>query len=92
VRIQGTQPITLQQAFELARRNNRTLQISELTLERSRAALREAQAALLPTLNLSAQFANSGQAFINGYSNSGVNSLSSTGNNSGLMPQELAVQ
>jgi len=83
VRIQGTQPITLQQAFELARRNNRTLQISELTLERSRAALREAQAALLPTLNLSAQFANSGQAFINGYSNSGVNSLSSTGNNSG---------
>lgn len=50
VQIQGTQPITLQQAFELARRNNRQLQVAELTLERSRAALREQQAALLPTL------------------------------------------
>lgn len=50
VRIQGTQPITLQQAFELARRNSRTLQVAEITLERSRAGLREQQAALFPTL------------------------------------------
>lgn len=50
VQIQGTQPITLQQAFELARRNSRTLQVAELTLERSRSALRQQQAALLPTL------------------------------------------
>ncbi len=50
VRIQGTQPITLQQAFELARRNNRQLQVAELTLRRSTAFLREQQAALFPTL------------------------------------------
>jgi len=64
VRIQGTQPITLQQAFELARRNNRTLQSAELTLERDRAALREAEAALYPRVNATAQIANSGPAFI----------------------------
>lgn len=52
VRIQGTQPITLQQAFELARRNNRQLQVAELNLQRSRAALREAQAALYPDLTI----------------------------------------
>ncbi|GJD19979.1 transporter [Rivularia sp. IAM M-261] len=53
VKIQLTQPITLEQALELARRNNRELQIGILTLERSRAALREAQAALYPNVGLS---------------------------------------
>lgn len=53
VRLQGIQPITLQQALELAQRNNRTLQINRLQLESSRAALREAQAAELPTLGVS---------------------------------------
>ena len=53
VRILGTQPITLQQAFELARRNNRQLQVAELTLRRSTAFLREQQAALFPTLTTS---------------------------------------
>ncbi|WP_322742334.1 TolC family protein [Gloeocapsopsis crepidinum] len=53
VRIQGTQPITFQQALELAQRNNRQLQVARLNLERSRAALREAQAALLPNVTLS---------------------------------------
>jgi outer membrane protein TolC len=53
VQLQGNQPITLAQALELARRNNRDLQVSLLELERNRAALREAQAALLPTLGLS---------------------------------------
>ena len=54
VRIRGTQPITLTQALELARRNNRDLQISISTLARSRAGLRQAQASLLPTANLTA--------------------------------------
>lgn len=54
VRIQGTQPITFQQALELAQRNNRQLQVARLNLERSRAALREAQAALLPNASLNA--------------------------------------
>ena len=53
VTLQGNQPITLAQALELARQNNRDLQVSLLELERNRAALREAQAALLPTLGIS---------------------------------------
>ncbi len=59
VRIQGTQPITLQQALELAQRNNRQLQVARLNLERSRATLREAQAALLPNVSLNAGLSRS---------------------------------
>ncbi|PMB12632.1 transporter [Fischerella thermalis CCMEE 5282] len=54
VRQKGTQPITLEQAVELAQRNNTQLQIALLELERAKAALREAQAALFPTVDLSA--------------------------------------
>lgn len=50
VRIRETQTITLQQAVDLARRNNRQLYSAELELERNRALLREAQAAELPTV------------------------------------------
>ncbi|MDZ8051854.1 MAG: TolC family protein [Aulosira sp. ZfuVER01] len=53
VTVKGNQPITLAQALELAKRNNRQLQVTQLELERSRAALREAQAALFPTLGIS---------------------------------------
>jgi OMF family outer membrane factor len=60
IRIRGTQPITLEQAFELARRNNRDLQVAELTLERSRSALREALAAEYPSLSVGANLANQG--------------------------------
>jgi len=52
VKIRGTQPITLQQALELAKRNSETLQVVRLERDRSRAALREAQAAWYPTLTL----------------------------------------
>ncbi|MEA5502170.1 TolC family protein [Halotia wernerae UHCC 0503] len=62
VRLQVNQPITLLQALELARRNNRDLQVSLLELERSQAALREAQAALLPTLGVSADITRSQSA------------------------------
>lgn len=51
VRIQGTEAITLQQALELARRNNRTLQAAEQTLQRSQVAVREASSARYPTLD-----------------------------------------
>lgn len=51
VQLQGTQPITLQQALELAGRNNRDLQVAQLTLKRSQAALRQAQVARYPTLS-----------------------------------------
>jgi outer membrane protein TolC len=53
VRLGTNQPITLAQALELARRNSRELQVSLLTLDQRRAAVQEAQAALLPTLGLS---------------------------------------
>jgi len=55
VRIQGTVPITLQQAFELARRNNQSLQVGQLTVERSRAAEREQQAVIYPSFSVSAE-------------------------------------
>ncbi|MEH2350234.1 MAG: TolC family protein [Nostoc sp.] len=62
VTFQGNQPITLAQALELARRNNHDLQVSILQRERSRAAVREAQAALLPTLGVSADITRSQSA------------------------------
>lgn len=52
VRLQATERITLQQALELARRNNRQLQVALLTLERSRASVREAQADNYPALSV----------------------------------------
>ncbi len=58
VQILGTQPITLAQALELARRNNRDLQVAQLTVERDRAALREALAAEYPRLNLTSNVVN----------------------------------
>ena len=62
VQIGTTQPITLQQALELAGRNNRTLEQAKLTLERNQAALREAQAAEFPTIGLSTDFTRSDSA------------------------------
>lgn len=51
VEIDLDQPITLNQALELARRNNRQLQVIEQQLQQSRAALRQSQAALYPTIS-----------------------------------------
>ncbi|AFZ08518.1 outer membrane efflux protein [Oscillatoria nigro-viridis PCC 7112] len=51
VRIEQTEPITLQQAIDLARRNSQVLQIAGQQVEQSRSALREQQAALYPDLN-----------------------------------------
>jgi outer membrane protein TolC len=53
VTVQANQPISLEQALELARRNNRELQVALLELERNKAALREAQAGLLPSVGIS---------------------------------------
>lgn len=52
VQIQKTQPVTLQQAQGLAQRHNLSLQGSQLTVERSRAAVREQQATIYPTLSI----------------------------------------
>jgi outer membrane protein TolC len=51
VAIAETTPITLEQAIELARRNSVALQEAYLNLEVAEAALRQAQAANLPTLD-----------------------------------------
>lgn len=56
VQITNAQPITLQQALELAQRNNRTLEAAKLTLERNQSALQEALAAEFPTLGVTATF------------------------------------
>lgn len=52
VNIEVTQPISLQQAVELAQRNNRALEVARLQLEQAQAQLREARAALYPTVDL----------------------------------------
>jgi outer membrane protein TolC len=62
VKLQTNQPITLAQALELAKRNNRDLQISVLELERAKAGLRQVQAALLPNISLNADITRSRSA------------------------------
>lgn len=52
VEIIGTQPLTLEEAIELAYRNNPDLRVALLELEQSRAALREARAELYPTISV----------------------------------------
>ena len=54
VQINKTVPITLQQALQLARRNNQQLQVAELELQRSRLAVQEIQSALYPTVGIEA--------------------------------------
>lgn len=77
VRIEATDAISLEQALELARRNNRQLQVALLTLERSQANLREAQAAEYPTLSVQAGLNSRGNDLL---SNSGNNTTSNAGN------------
>ncbi|MBD2515649.1 TolC family protein [Nostoc sp. FACHB-973] len=79
VTLQENQPITLGQALELARRNNHDLQVALLELQRSRYALKEAEAGLLPTLGISADLTRS-QSSTNQLQDelSGPNSLRST--------------
>ncbi len=63
VKIQRTQPITLAEALELAKRNNRQLQVARLELERSRSALKESQAVLLPNIGVNTNLTNRGDGF-----------------------------
>ncbi|MCZ2201126.1 TolC family protein [Cylindrospermopsis raciborskii] len=52
VKVQRTEAISLEQALDLAKQNNNDLQVAVLQLQRSQSSLKEAQAALLPSLNL----------------------------------------
>jgi outer membrane protein TolC len=62
VTLKGVQPITLSQAIELAGRNNRTLEQARIQRDRSQAALREANAALSPTVFVQGDFSRSKSA------------------------------
>ncbi len=62
VKLRGIQPITLQQALELAKRNNRDLQQEAEVLQQRRAALREAQAARYPTIGANGQISQTRSA------------------------------
>lgn len=52
VAIDLDQPLTLQQAYELALRNNLTLQVTELQLQQNQSSLAQAKAANWPTLSV----------------------------------------
>jgi outer membrane protein TolC len=68
VKLLGVQPITLQQALNLAEKNNRDLAIARLQIEGGvngsggRAGVREAEASLYPTLDLQSIFSRSQSA------------------------------
>jgi outer membrane protein TolC len=62
VQVERVQPITLQQALNLAQRNNRPLQNAILTRDRSQAAVREATAAEYPTFGLQSNLTRSDSA------------------------------
>ncbi|MGB3405773.1 MAG: TolC family protein [Microcoleaceae cyanobacterium] len=62
VEIQETVPITLEQAIDLARRNNPSVRQFALQVEQQLAALRVAQAALYPTLSFTSTLARTENA------------------------------
>jgi outer membrane protein TolC len=62
VKLIGVQPITLQQALNLAEKNNRDLAIARLQIEGGRSAVRETEASLYPTLDLQSTFSRSQSA------------------------------
>lgn len=61
VEIENVEPITLNQAIELALKNNKDFQAARITLEQRQAELDEARAALYPNLSTQVQFDRSGQ-------------------------------
>ena len=62
VKVEQNQPLTLEQALEFARRNNQELQVALLQLDRAKAGLKVARAALLPNVGLNAQVGRSSSA------------------------------
>ncbi|MEM8830256.1 MAG: TolC family protein [Cyanobacteria bacterium P01_G01_bin.19] len=64
VEVDTEQPITLEQAIELALRNNQDVLAAQVQLAQSEDVLREARAALLPTLDLGSGLDYSNSAFL----------------------------
>ena len=66
VQITGKQSITVQQALDIAFRNNRQVQAARLTVDRSQTGIREAQAAQALQVGLTGSLQNQGSALIVG--------------------------
>jgi outer membrane protein TolC len=77
VRITGRQAITLQQAIDIAFRNNRQVQVARLTVDRSRQSINSAQAAQAVRVGLQSDLTNAGSSLIFG---SGSSALTTGGN------------
>ncbi len=66
VQVTGNQSITLQQALDLALRNNRQIQAARLTVDRSQTGIRQAQAAQAIQVGLTGTLQNQGSPLIIG--------------------------
>lgn len=77
VKITGRQAITLQQAIEIAFRNNRQVQVARLSVDRDRQSINLAQAAQALRVGLQSDLTNAGSSLIFG-SGSSLSSNSST--------------
>jgi outer membrane factor, OMF family len=64
VKVGSEQPITLEQAIKIALKNNKEIEEARIQVERSEAVLREARAALYPTLDLESGFSYSDQSLL----------------------------
>ncbi|OLP17938.1 hypothetical protein BST81_12845 [Leptolyngbya sp. 'hensonii'] len=93
VQIKVNEPITLQQAFELARRHNRALQVTELQLRASQSALQAARASENPTVtfqsNLSYSDSAQGEFSVRQQQNSTLTSLANSQNNQNTISAPL---
>lgn len=74
VRIKETQPLTLEQTLEIARRQNLELQTALLQVERSRAVLREVESDLYPQLSMTTELVREQLAFRELFAQPGSNS------------------
>jgi outer membrane protein TolC len=83
VKIERTQPITLQEALVIANRNNRDIIQARIAIERNRGSVREFEAARMPTVTASGSytFSDSAQARLGNIS-SGSGSSSGFGDSS----------
>jgi outer membrane protein TolC len=108
VQITGNQSVTLQQALDIAFRNNREVQAARLTVDRSQIGITQAQAAQAITVGLTSTLQNGGSPLIFGNQppdgtsssrttigggiNANYNIFSSGGNQSSVRAAEEQVQ
>jgi outer membrane protein TolC len=78
VKITGRQAITLQQAIEIAFRNNRQVQVARLTVDRSRQSVNLAQSAQSVRVGLQSDLTNAGSSLIFGNGSSALTTSGST--------------